>query len=166
MPNSVSTPSRMCLVPWDREADARSAWAAPERQRRTQADIVAMSAFMLPPCALRTGARGFRSPPPRPDGRSEGARQRARSTTTIPDRRSTARKQPSEDMSGGARLRSSFAREAPWIFPDEHGPPDPAAPPGTSRTASGHSRLQHAAQILSEPLGLVGQQFSDGDADR
>src|SRR2546430_11614861 len=39
----------MCPLPWDREAGARSACAAPERQRRTPAEIVAMSVFMLPP---------------------------------------------------------------------------------------------------------------------
>src|SRR5438128_7782230 len=73
MPNSVSTPSRMCPLLWTREACARCACAAPERQRRTPATIVAMSVFMFPPCALRTGARGFRSPPLRSDDRRGSA---------------------------------------------------------------------------------------------
>src|SRR5438128_11825580 len=83
MPNSVSTPRRMCPLPWDREPCARCACAAPERQRRTPAVIVAMSVFILPPCALRTGARGFRSPPPRPDG--HGRRRAPKSAITDDD---------------------------------------------------------------------------------
>ncbi len=35
-----------------------------------------------------------------------------------------------------------------------------------SRTPSGQPRFQHAAEIVGEPLGPIGQQLRDGDPDR